>query len=142
MEPLSITASVVTLLAVACTSCQSIHSFLGGFADAPHDIKRNCAALQSLKSTLHCIQSLPAEFEIGQYFTENLKARLEECMTDLCVVETRVHKAQGQIRKGKLRKTWMRLRWSVSDEHWLGRFFARVQTYQTVFALELMMLQM
>jgi hypothetical protein len=66
---------------------------------------------------------------------------LSNCMADFRVMESRLRRLNGHLEKGGLRRTWARLKWSSTD-HYLHRFFTRVQTYHVTFSLDLLTLHM
>ena len=142
MDPISATASMITIVEVACKSCHALHDFLRGISEAPDDIKQHRATLRSLKSTLHCMQSLIADPTVGQHLLRNVGTSLEECSMDLQSVDAKCRKAQGAMQRGKMRNGVTRVRWYLSGEHSLEKFFARLQRWYTIFSLEMSTIQM
>lgn len=141
MDPVSATANIITIIDIACRSCRGLHSFFRGMSEARGDILHFCATLQSLESTLQCIGSLCTNPDIKHYLTHNFTACLKECFAELGAVDSKCRKAHSSIQKGKLQSSWARLRWYLSAEHWLNKFFAHVRTYHMIFSLELSTLQ-
>lgn len=141
MDPLSVTANAIAVVGITCKTCRSLYHFFRGLAEVSDDVRRICKTLQSLESVLSSIQLLHADAEIERYITREFKVCLEECMLDIRSVEARVRKADMLLQKGRLHRSWAQLKWSSTADHWLDKFFARVQTYHTVFSLELITLQ-
>ena len=141
MDPVSATASVIAIAGVAGKSCQALLSFFHGISEAQEDILQFCKTLQSLESTLQCIRSLCTDPNVRQHLTQNFTVCLKECFSELEAADTKCRKAQNLMQRGKMQSSWARLRWYLSAEHWLKKFFFHVQTYHTVFSLELSTLQ-
>lgn len=142
MDPVSATASMITLVEVACKSCHALHDFFRGISEAPDDIKQYCAILRSLKSTFQCMRSLIADPTVGQHLLRNVGTSLEECSVDLQSVDAKCRKAQEAMQRGKVRNSVTRIGWYLSGEHSLEKFFARIQRWYTIFSLEMSSLQM
>lgn len=136
MDPLSVTASVIAITGFACKSCQALISFFQGISGARGDILQICATLQSLESTMQSIKLLCIDPAIKQSITYNLTECLKECFSELEIADAKCRKARMLIHKGKVQSSWARLRWYLSAESWLEKFFARIQTYQMIISLE------
>lgn len=141
-DPLSVSVSVLTLVGIAGESCQHLFNFLRTVSEAPKEVQRQIATLQALASTLRNIESLGKDDCAGVGFTSEFRVRIDECMVDLHAIESRIRKVNDQMEGGKTRRTWARLKWSLTADLWLNKFFARVQIYQASFALDLLTLQM
>lgn len=141
MDPVSVTASIISITDFACKSCQALLSFFRGISKAKKDILKFCRTLQSLDSTLQCIRSLCVNPDIQPHLTENLKLGLDECLSVLEAANKKCQKAQNLLREGRMQSSWARIRWYASAEHWLDDFFVHIQTYHMVFSLELSALQ-
>ena len=141
MDPISTTASIISITGLACHSCQALISFFHGISEARGDILHFCSTLQSLDSILQSIKSLCIDARIKQHITLNLTVCLEKCASEVQLVDAKCQKAQKLIQRGPLHSSWARLRWYLSAEHWLKKFFARVQTYHAILSLECSTLQ-
>ena len=142
MDPLSVTANTFAILGFVGQSSQFLYTFFRGVAEAPADVQQYGAILLALHDTFLGIRSLHDSHYSQIAFTAGFSNRLEECLKDFRAVESRIRKIDEMLKKGKIRRTWARLKWSSSAGHWLESFFARLQTYQTVFSLELATLQL
>lgn len=141
MDPFSTTANAIAVIGITCKTCQSLYYFFSEISDAPKDVRQHFQALQSLGSVLSNIQVLFAHSEVQPHVSVEFKACLRECIADVHTVETKVCKVNSSFQKGRLHRTWARLKWSSSTDHWLGKFFDRIQTYHTIFSLELITIQ-
>ena len=141
MDPISASANIIALVGFTCKSCQALHAFFRGLSEARGDIMQFCSTLKSLESTLQCINSLCTDSDITPHLSHSFTDGLKACYIELETVESRCRKARKMLQKGRMSSSWARLRWYLSAEHWLKRFFARIQTYQMLFSLELSTLQ-
>lgn len=141
-DPLSLSISILTLVGIAGDSCQHLFNFFRTVSDAPKEVQRQISTLQALASTFKNIESLCTVECDGVGFTSEFRVRIDECMADLRAIQSRIRKVNDRMEGGKTRRTWARLKWSLTADIWLSKFFARVQTYQTNFALDLLTLQM
>ena len=139
MDPLSITASAITVVGLLSQSCLSVFDFLQRCSDAPVDIKIHHLALQALHADLRKIQDLHAKNPSILELSPEFSALVPELLADFLAVETKLRKIRAKFDQGKGTKLWARVTWSLSSEQWLGKFLDRVQIYQTVFTSELML---
>ena len=142
MDPLSATANCIAIVGIAYKSCQSLNELFHGLTEAPKEVCQSCAAVKSLAAILSHIISLHNEGREEQVFSLDFQNCLQTCASDVVLVEKRLMKMDASLRKGILHRSWTKLKWSSSADQWLGRFFDRVQTYNVVFSLELVALQM
>lgn len=140
MEAVSVTANVVAIVGLLGESCKFIISFLRGVSDAPEDIRSHDITLRALYTAFQRVHTLCAHDAPILKFSHDFSNSLGEWMVDFKNIEAKLHSAEQQCRKGKRARTWARMRWSLSSEHWLGKFFVRVQQYHHVISLELMLL--
>jgi hypothetical protein len=141
MDPLSITANTVAVVGFAGQSCRLLYEFLRTVSDAPQEIQQHITALKALSSTFAGIQTLGQHMPAELAWSSGFRARLSECMADFQATEIKMKKLNEHLEKGRLRRTWARVKWSSSD-HYLRRFFTRVQAYHTTFSLDLLTLHM
>ena len=141
-DPLSATASTIAVISFAGASCQFLFDFIRTVSGAPKDIQHHVVSLRALRSTFATIETLIKEIALEKLLSREFHNRLNECMEDIRVIETRVRKANEDLKRSKSHRTWTRLKWSLSADHWLSKFFVRVQTYHTIFCLDLLVLQM
>ncbi|MCJ1251625.1 hypothetical protein MMC30_008860 [Trapelia coarctata] len=142
MDPLSVTANTFAILGFVSQSSHFLYHFFRGVAEAPSDVQQNGVVLHALHDTFLGIRSLYVSHSSQIGFTAGFPTRLEGCLEDFRAVESKIRKADEMLKKGRIRRTWARLKWSSSADHWLGDFFVRLQTYQTMFSLELATLQL
>ena len=140
MDPLSITASAITVVGVLSQSCLSGFDFLQRCSNAPVDIKIHHLAIQALYADLRKIQDLHAKNPLIVELSPEFSALVPELLADFLAVETKLRKIHAKFGQGKGTKVWARVTWSLSSEQWLGKFLDRVQVYHTVFISELMLI--
>jgi hypothetical protein len=144
-DPLSVTANIVAVLGFSIQSCNYLVDFFKRVADAPAEVEHNVVWLQALHSTfseLHAL-SQDARFRDAHVeLTSGFNARLEDCKADLAEMKSRVRRVGQDLKADRIRQTWTKVRYSFTAEQWLTKFSRRLQTYQTTFTLDLMMIQM
>lgn len=141
-DPLSVTASTIAIISFAGGSCQFLLDFFRTVSGAPKDIQHHVVDLRALRSTFAAIETLGNEIALEKLLPQEFHNRLKECMNDIQAIEMKVRKANENLERGKSRRTWAKLKWSSSADHWLSRFFTRVQTYHVTIGLDLLVLQM
>ena len=142
MDPLSVTASAVTVIGLLSQSCFFVSGFLQNLCDAPVDIKNHHIALRALYAGLRKIQDLHTKNPSIVEFTPEFSALVLEWLTDFVTIEAKLRVLREKIGEGKGTRAWARVTWSLSSERWLGKFLNRVQTYHAIFSSELTLLLM
>ena len=137
-DPLSTTASILAVFGFAGQSCQFLFEFFQTFSEVPKEVQNHVSLLHSLRATFTRIETLGGHVK----FTDELQSQIKECMVDFQGVELKVRQVIVQMEKGRMRRTWTRLKWTSSAENWLSKFLTRVQIYHTIFSLELLVLHM
>lgn len=141
-DPLSTTASTIAIVGFAGESCQFLFEFFRTVSGAPREVEHHVSSLRALRATFTGIESLSNDISLDGALPQEFHIRLKECMADIKAIELRVRKANEDLERSKLRRTWTRLKWSSSADHWLSKFLARVHSYHTTFCLDLLTLQM
>ena len=142
MDPLSATASAVTVVGLLSQSCLFVFDFLRNFSDASFVIKNHYLALQALHADLRKIQDLHTKNPSLVELTPQFSVLIPEMLADFTTVEAKLRKIRGKLGEGKGTKAWARVTWSLSSEQWLDKFLSRVQTYHAIFSSELMLVLM
>jgi Fungal N-terminal domain of STAND proteins len=140
-DPLSISISTLTVISFASQSCQFLFEFFHNAAEAPKDIQQRLSTLQALSSTFEGIRALGEDMPTEVQWSAEFDTRLRDCLADFRDMEIKMQTMSKEIEKGRARRTWARLKWLSNDQSF-NKFFTRVQTYQAMFALELLILQM
>jgi hypothetical protein len=140
-DPLSVSASTLAVICFAGQSCRFLFGFFHNVAEVPKDIQQHLSALQALSSTFERIRALGEDMPTSVQWPADFDTRLRDCLADFRSVEVKMQKVSKQIEKGRLRRTWAKLKWLSNDQS-LNKFFTRVQTYHAMFALDLLTLQM
>jgi hypothetical protein len=144
-DPLSITANIVAVLGFSIQSCNYLVDFFKRIADAPAEVEHNIIWLEALHSTFSELHALGKDANLHDTQIElpsGFNARLEDCKADLLEMESRVRRVGHNLKGGRIQQTWTKVRYSFTAEQWLTKFSRRLQTYQTTFTLDLMMIQM
>ena len=142
MDPLSISAALVTFLAAAGKTCEALHVLFCGIEEAQTEMKDLLLALKALNTALTNLQKLMMILPPILEIVSDLHPRTNDCLGDLRAIESKIRGRWGIAESGTLRRGWSSLRWSFSKHRWLGRFHSRVQLYNQSFCLDLLCLQM
>ena len=145
MDPLSTTASSITVIGVLGQSCLLVFKFLRDALNAPKDVRHHLDILEAFYKdykglrdsyVLHA-RNVPA-FEL----TPDFYARAAAWKTDFDLIETKLRQADEELDKDVYTRTLARTKWSISSEHWLRKALGRVQDHHNIFTRELLQLQM
>lgn len=109
-DPLSVTASILAVAGLTATSCEFLYQTLARFSDAPKGLQHHLAAIQALQSTFAGIANLENDAPSAALRTPEFNARLHACMLDLRAMERLVGSSHAQLKEGKTRRTWARIR--------------------------------
>ena len=140
MDPLSITASAITVVSLLSQSCLSVFDFLQRCSNAPVDIKTHHLAIQALHADLRKIQDLHTKNPLIIELSPELSALIPEILADFLTVETKLRKLRTKFGQGRGTKVWARVTWSLSSEQRLGKFLDRAQIYHAVLISELLLI--
>lgn len=141
-DPVSATASILATMSFAGESCKFLFEFFRAVSGAPKEVQQHVTSLHALRSTFSSIESLSKDISLERELSQEFHVELKGCMADIQATELKVRKISEDLERSKLRRTWTRLKWSSSAEHWLSKFFTRVHLYHATFCLDLQTLQM
>ena len=137
MDPLSVTAGVVSILELLSHSCGFVTAFIRKISDCPVDIRRYQVILQALAKAIQDFHSLCTENVSHIKLSQEFSNMVAECMADFVLIEAKFRKVSKTCEQSRRRIAWARLRWSLTSEHWLGQFLSRVPHYCSAISLEL-----
>lgn len=142
MDPFSTAVNVVTILNVACKSSMLLYNVFCGIRGAPAEINHYCAILEGLNHTFSALNTLCSTKDLEITLSDGFPSQLASCLTDLKFVRTKLQKSGTRLRESAVRRSWERVKWSISSEVWLEKFFARLQMYHINFDMELSLAQL
>lgn len=131
MDPISLAASLVTLIGLAAKSYEQVYNFQMRLRDAPADIKRLVADVKTLEVLLRQLHRSIEEVDSADIPSDLLALRIEktkEFKDDLDSFHTFVEKLREALDRQSLGKlyTWARVKRLLSEE--------RLQSFQRKFA--------
>lgn len=142
MDPLSITASVLTLVATAGHSCVYVSSLIKHTSNAPDDIKRQCVAIDALSATFGrlgtLLTTIPASVQINAEFAQHLNNFIIEVKE----VEHLTNGANELISRRGVGSTRARVKWALGGEKRWRAFIENMALWNTIFSNELQTIQM
>jgi len=144
-DPLSCVANITAILGFTTHSCHYLFEFFTKIVDAPTEIRHHILWLRALQSTFSELQVLVGDGRLRNIFMHlppGFDSRLRGACSDLQEVEQRVRRIAGRLKKGGMIQTWARFKYAFSGDQWLKKFLERLQTYQAIFTLDLLTLQM
>ena len=143
MDPLSVAASVITLLDAACKSSKFIYSFFRDIIDGPSVVQNHCIFLQVLQGSLTQLREICAIVEPQNELVMKIRTNVNQCLKDLEIAERRIMVADRNMRSRNTRRTWALVRWALfKGDPWIHNFFSRMKMWQNTFACDLMLLQL
>lgn len=143
-DPVSIAASCITVLSTAIWACRQLSKCIDRIAKVPRTVQHCSLLLKSLASTFDQLRSLGREVHLHSQpieLPEKFDDRLNECVTDLQMIEKRMSQVRQSLERNRLRRTWTQMKFNVFDEPHLKEFFERLQLYQSAFSLDLITFQ-
>lgn len=142
MDPLSASASVLTLLAAAGSSCGFLHSLVVNISDAPQDIKRQNETLRCLHHTLMHLSQIYASLPEEHRLETPLHEWISNFATEVSSIRSKVDDRAKSLQKGqRIRRFQESLRWIPFDRH-LRKFFESLDHWNVVFQQACAALQM
>jgi len=141
MDPLSGSASIVTLLGIAGSCCGSLCASLRSFSDAPADIRYQCVSIQSLQTTFKDLGALYADVPASYQFNRGLASKVSEFLGKTQDAEKKIALANAMLSRGTTIRTWTRLKWSLTTHRWLKRLFDDLEFWNMIFSQEVAAVQ-
>ena len=144
-DPISIAASLITVLTLAASTCRRLSEYFVRFAKVPSTVQRCSFLLTNLASTFDKLKSLGSEiylFHQSIQLPEGFNDRFKECTVDLHAIQRRVDRVRQNLGKNRVLRTWARMKYTILDERCLQEFFQRLQMYQLAFSLDFSIIQM
>jgi hypothetical protein len=133
MDPISLTASLLTLIAAAGQSCKVITEFVLDIHDAPKEIHAQLVKLQCLQRSfcqlLGVFRSLPPDFQLGT----DLKRELTSFVQDIDNFKEKVKVKGIRLGQGRVQHAWERVKWLANDRD-LKKFNQSLDEWDRIFA--------
>jgi hypothetical protein len=131
MDPISTSASVLTLLGAAGGTCKVLYTLILDLKDAPEDIKRQNRKLQRLQENITCLlqicDKLPGELHLAISFDG-----VQEFIQELNNINVDIEKRKNSLDRGKATRVKEVCKWLLFDRH-LRRFLDNLEHYNTIF---------
>ena len=139
-DPLSITASVASVLTISIQTCRFLGTFFSQISEAPADAEQYQLFFRALIAAFCELQIICNDKTNtgGTLFPPDFKDRLESCKEDLEEMQTFVEGINYEMKGKKLKKTWTRISYVLFADERLKKFRIRLQIYQATFMLDLM----
>ena len=142
-DPLSVTASVLAVAGFAVKASECLYRTLRLLSETPDDLHHHITAIQALQSTFAGIVALGNDAQNAAFITTDLKDRLQACILDLQAMERLARSFHAQHGEGKARRTWSKMRGSLTDQRQtLKSHLRRIESYHMRFSLELLLINM
>jgi hypothetical protein len=142
MDPVSVSASVVTLLAAAGGSCKFLHAFVLDIADAPQDIRKQNEMLNCLTHTLTRLSQVCSEIPENFRFETPLHEWIARFSTEVSSTRDRIEVRAASLDHGRyIRRIQGSFRWVIFDRQ-LRKFYGSLEHWNIVFSQACNALQM
>ena len=135
MEPVSFTASLLTLLGAAVATCELTYNFILDISHVPDEIRSQAIKLQCLHQSISALldlysrDDLPPELEINPFLERNLHIFLDETHE----VEVKIQISSKKLDESRTRRLWERVTWLSSDRR-LRKFYASLDDWMKIFS--------
>ena len=120
-DPLSITANILTVLAISLQSCSVLVEAFRRLRDAPAQLGHTTVLIQALQSTfseLHNLASDPRFLDFHDHVPDSFAARLAHCRADLGEAELRLQRMSANLQKRGIKQSWVRIQHCFLGEQW------------------------
>jgi hypothetical protein len=130
MDPLSASASVLTVLGAAAGTCKVLYDFIIEFKDAPEEIKWQNRKLRRLEENITCLlevcDKLPKELQLVTHFHG-----IQEFVQEVNTINVDIERRKDLLGRGKTARVKEICKWLLLDRH-LRRFFDNLEHYNTI----------
>lgn len=130
MEPVSTTASFLTVLGAAGSTCKTLHNLILDLKDADHDIRLQCKKLRCLRTTITCLlqvcDRVSADFQLEPHLYG-----VDEFIHDIDVISAKLEKRRNSIGDGAVNRAMESCRWLLFDRT-LKKFFDNLEHYNMI----------
>jgi hypothetical protein len=133
MDPISATASLLTILGTAGGSIKSIHQLVLDYKDAPAEIQNYKIHLECLQHTvtrlIHVHEALPTTYQFDAHVAKCVIELMDEISSVQSLLERRSI-SMSESRGHRIRES---LRWLLLDRR-VKKFFTQVEHWNRVLA--------
>lgn len=140
MDPVSTTASILTVLGAAGSTCKVIYNAILDFKDAPHDIKLQNKKLQCLHGTINCLlhvcKSLPEEFQLASHLMG-----MDDFIRDISFINVKIQRQSEALDRRKIIRIKESCKWFLFDRE-LRKFFDNLEHYNMILSHAVSIAQM
>ena len=149
-DPVSSTASVITVIACAIQSTKVLLKFLH-ISQVPESVRQLHIALKSLHITLTALQDAGRSSSPNVQFSPHLRQRLRECLSHLEAWSSKIARIESEMDQSrsnrhqwerKTRRSWQKVKWVIVGEQESSVFLEMIRLYHAEFSLELLTLLM
>lgn len=134
MDPVSVSASVITLLAAAGGSCKFLHTFVLDITDAPQEIRKQNEILKCLTHTLMYLSQVCGEISENFCSESGLPEWITRFNTEVSSTRDRIEAKATSLARGRyIRRMQCNFRWITFDRH-LRKFYGSLEHWNIVFS--------
>jgi hypothetical protein len=131
MDPISTSASILTLLGAAAGTCKVLYALILDLKDAPKDIRWQNGKLQRLQENITCLlkicDKLPGKLHLAISFDG-----VQEFIQEINNINVDIEKRRNSLDDGKAARIKGVCKWLLFDRH-LRRFFDNLEHYNMIF---------
>jgi len=133
MDPLSVSASIITLLAAAGGSCKFVYNSIFDIADAPAEVQSYRSRLECLERTfstlLQIYSTLPQDIQVDTV----LQNRLVEFGKEIQAMKRSIGAKDNLVRLSYGHRMRERCKWLLHDRQ-LQKFLCSLEQWDLVFS--------
>lgn len=131
MEPIGVSASILTLLNAAGESCKFLYNLYIDLEGAPEEIRAQAIKLQCLNLAVHQLvesyKKLPKEFEVDPRVADEVK-QFEGQVTSM---QRKIQRKSTKVSQGRRQRAWQSCKWLLFDRQ-MNRFLQSVDHWSII----------
>lgn len=133
MDPISASASMLTILSAAGGSVKFIHSFIISLQDAPSELRAHNAQLDCLHRTIAFLEKVCTELPKDFQLDASLHTHIVNFTREVNLVRAIVEEKNAMMGKGRGYRIRESFRWLLFDRQ-LKKFFNSLDHWHTIFS--------
>jgi hypothetical protein len=142
MDPLSVSASVITLLAAATTSCRALSSLYHETSRATENASASSALFHALLSHFAQLEvicrALPASSIVMLELHQRLCVFLRDIKNDALAIES----VRKEMTRSRVRRTLANIKWTTTTHDRSEKFLEKLHAWNVIFSNNLQVIQM
>jgi len=133
MDPVSISASLVTLLAAGAASCRFVYEFVRGISDGPLEINSQAAKLKCLLQSMSDIVDVYTTLSSELNLEPQLELQIRRAIRDIRATETRIRIKSLKLADSRLQNFRERCLFLSTDRR-IKKLYSSLDQWNNIFS--------